>query len=122
MREKIKVLTYECKKCNKSVYFFSNEEYSTQCKTCKSELIFRCEHNYNPQNGLKAIKGSNINNKSNTEFFDNQKPQIECPYCHSTNTKKISGMSKAGAVVLFGIFAIGKTSKQWHCNGCGSDF
>lgn len=53
---------------------------------------------------------------------NNAKPAVECPYCHSTNTKKISGMSKAGAVALFGIFALGKTSKQWHCNGCGSDF
>lgn len=50
------------------------------------------------------------------------KPQVECPYCHSTNTKKISGMSKAGSVALFGIFALGKTSKQWHCNECKSDF
>ena len=46
----------------------------------------------------------------------------ECPYCHSKNTKKISGISKAGSVAMFGIFAIGKVSKQWHCNNCKSDF
>lgn len=46
----------------------------------------------------------------------------ECPYCHSKNTKKISNLSKAGSVALFGVFAIGKTSKQWHCKNCGSDF
>ena len=46
----------------------------------------------------------------------------ECPYCHSKNTKKISTLSKAGSVALFGVFAIGKTSKQWHCKNCGSDF
>lgn len=50
------------------------------------------------------------------------KPTITCPYCKSTNTKKISGLSKAGSVALFGIFALGKTTKQWHCNDCGSDF
>ena len=43
-------------------------------------------------------------------------------YCHSTNTKKITGLSKAGSVALFGVFALGKTTKQWHCNDCGSDF
>ncbi len=48
--------------------------------------------------------------------------EVTCPYCHSTNTKKISGISKAGSVALFGIFALGKVSKEWHCNGCGSDF
>lgn len=46
----------------------------------------------------------------------------ECPYCHSKNTKKISGFSKAGSVALFGVFAVGKVSKQWHCNQCKSDF
>ena len=47
---------------------------------------------------------------------------IKCPYCQSTNTKKISTMSKAGSVALFGVFAMGKVSKQWHCNNCNSDF
>ena len=49
-------------------------------------------------------------------------PTITCPYCKSTNTKKISGLSKAVSVGLFGIFALGKTTKQWHCQSCGSDF
>lgn len=50
------------------------------------------------------------------------KNNAECPYCHSKNTKKISGVSKAGSVALWGIFAAGKVSKQWHCNQCKSDF
>lgn len=49
-------------------------------------------------------------------------PTVECPYCHSTNTKKISGISKAGNVALWGIFATSKVAKQWHCNNCKSDF
>ena len=40
---------------------------------------------------------------------------------NSTNTKKISGISKAGSVAMFGIFSQ-KVKKQWHCNHCGSDF
>lgn len=51
-----------------------------------------------------------------------KKPTVKCPYCNSTDTKKISTMSKVGSVALFGIFAAGKTSKQWHCNNCKSDF
>ena len=47
---------------------------------------------------------------------------VSCPYCQSTNVKKISVLSKAGSVALWGIFASGKVSKQWHCNSCGSDF
>ena len=49
-------------------------------------------------------------------------PGVSCPYCHSTNTRKISGASKAGSVAMFGVLGIGKTSKQWHCNNCNSDF
>lgn len=46
----------------------------------------------------------------------------QCPYCGSKNTKKISTTSKVVNTALFGIFALGKTTKQWHCNSCKSDF
>lgn len=49
-------------------------------------------------------------------------PTITCPYCKSTDCKKISGLSKAGSVALWGIFAFGKTTKQFHCNSCKADF
>ena len=51
-----------------------------------------------------------------------KKLEIRCPYCNSTDVKKISEMSKAASVAVFGIFAMGKVSKQWHCNNCKSDF
>ena len=60
--------------------------------------------------------------------YDYQKDTARClflrfpTYCHSNNVKKISRVSKAGSVALWGIFAIGKVSKQWHCNNCKSDF
>lgn len=46
---------------------------------------------------------------------------VECPYCHSTNTKKISGSSRVASFLTFGL-AGKKVGKQWHCNKCGSDF
>ena len=63
---------------------------------------------YNKRIGYVPIDYMNIN-------------AVTCPYCNSTNTKKISGLSKAGSVAMFGIFSQ-KVKKQWHCNGCGSDF
>lgn len=45
----------------------------------------------------------------------------ECPYCHATN-EKITNTSKAVHTAVFGIFSMGRNSKQWHCNQCGSDF
>lgn len=47
--------------------------------------------------------------------------KVHCPYCNSTNCKKISGVSKVTSVAMFGIFSQ-KVKKQWHCNNCKSDF
>lgn len=47
--------------------------------------------------------------------------RVVCPYCHSTNTEKISVASRAVSVSLVGA-ASGKIGKQWHCKQCGSDF
>lgn len=50
------------------------------------------------------------------------KPIVRCPYCNSGNTRKITRASKIGGIALFGIFAVGKSTKEWHCNDCKSDF
>lgn len=50
-----------------------------------------------------------------------KKATVECPYCHSVNTKKITTTSKVVNTALFGIFGT-KRHKQWHCNQCNSDF
>lgn len=55
------------------------------------------------------------------ESLFNAKPVVECPYCHSTNTKKITATSIAINTAIFGIFGT-KRHKQWHCNECKSDF
>jgi len=48
--------------------------------------------------------------------------QVHCPYCNSTNIKKITTGSKVTHTALFGIFSMSRNSKQWHCRQCGSDF
>lgn len=48
-------------------------------------------------------------------------PTVTCPYCQSTDTKKISGTSRWLSTGLFGL-ASSKVGKQWHCRKCGSDF
>lgn len=44
---------------------------------------------------------------------------IKCPTCKSDNVKKISGASKVGSAVMFGVFAMGKLTKTYQCNKCG---
>jgi len=60
-------------------------------------------------------------NEFNTSSNVN-KPIVRCPYCNSGNTRKITKASKIGGIALFGIFAVGKSTKEWHCNDCKSDF
>lgn len=49
------------------------------------------------------------------------KPTVTCPYCNSTNCKKLGAISRGVSFGLFG-FGSGKIGKQWHCNDCKSDF
>lgn len=49
------------------------------------------------------------------------KPTITCPYCQSTDTKKISGTSRFMSTGLFGL-ASNKIGKNFHCNKCKADF
>jgi len=64
--------------------------------------------------------------KKQVEQQNNIKQQdsnaIKCPYCHSTNIKKITNTSKAVHTALFGVFSVSRNSKQFHCNNCGADF
>lgn len=54
----------------------------------------------------------------NNSFKDTQ-PVIKCPTCQSTNTKKISGASKAGSALVWGVLAVGKISQTFECKSCG---
>lgn len=94
----------------------------TICPLCKNGILRKLDtldrwikkNEDEKQEVMLMIEYESLNN--------NDKTKVKCPYCHSTDTKKISGLSKAGSVAVFGVFAIGKTTKQWHCNNCKSDF
>lgn len=47
--------------------------------------------------------------------------RVVCPYCHSTDTEKITAVSRAVSVSLVGA-ASSKLGKQWHCKNCNSNF
>lgn len=68
----------------------------------------------------RAIRDNEINaSKQNKQTSNN--PKITCPYCKSTNCKKIGTLSRIASIGFLG-FASNKIGKQWHCNNCGSDF
>ena len=41
-----------------------------------------------------------------------------CPNCHSRNIQKISGMERAGSVMMLGVFS-NKINKSFKCINCG---
>lgn len=47
--------------------------------------------------------------------------QVECPYCHSTDTSKITTSTKLINTVAFGLLGT-KRLRNYHCNSCKSDF
>lgn len=57
------------------------------------------------------------------KLYGNSKVKsVECPYCHSKDTKKITTTSKAVHTAVFGLFSLSRNSKNFHCNKCNSDF
>ena len=103
----------------------SEEGCVVVCPICNNKMEYWCSVELDDETHKVTRKWwdeerqeSHPENKS----FKPLTPTITCPYCQSTNTKKISGLSKAGSVALWGIFALGKTTKQFHCNNCSADF
>lgn len=99
------------------------KKVNIQCSKCENTESFVKE-----VNGLEFGECTNCHSMtyskrvSQPTYTLNKKVIVNCPYCNSSNTTKISTLSKVGNVALFGIFALNKTSKQWHCNTCKSDF
>lgn len=60
--------------------------------------------------------------KQRIEWDRRAKYAPKCPICGSPRIKKISAITKAGGVALFGPLGMRKAMKQWHCEDCGSDF
>lgn len=77
------------------------------------------------KNLLKFYGKSEKNTSDNTDTAPSQqessKPTVQCPYCKSTNTHKITTTAKVVNTALFGLFGT-KRNKQWHCDGCGSEW
>ena len=132
-----------CPKCNSDKLICDDElnrvkkELMNSKEREKQKLLvnskYLCVHNYmikkekGYMNYLKTTIPSDkhtveVVNPSYENSLKKTKAVITCPYCQSTDCKKISGLSKAGSVALWGIFSLGKTTRQWHCNNCKSDF
>ena len=118
-REKLTISMYECEKCNKTVYFRSNEEISTKCKTCGQEMRFWWTHPYNQKNNIRQANSMNSHSRvtiQNTNAANKHIPK--CPTCQSTNIHKIGSVERGASIALWGIFSK-KINKTFECKNCG---
>lgn len=72
---------------------------------------YLCDMIYNDEKVPEIFSGETIEPPS----------KLRCPYCKSTNVKKIGTGGRLLSTATFGI-AGSKMGKQWHCNNCKSDF
>lgn len=95
-------------------YIKTSPEFDQYLFEHRDEILAKqsAEFNAKIEHGKAILEGRDKGNKFG----------IECPYCHATDVKKISGFSKAVEVGLLGILAMDRMGKQWHCNHCNSDF
>lgn len=72
--------------------------------------------------GIREARRDSSNHQADKYTKNIQKSNVpRCPTCQSTDIKKISGLSKAGSIAMWGIFSR-KAHKQWHCNNCDSEW
>lgn len=138
-----------CDKCNSS-NIISEQEYNQIASEIKNahflsknkllqdnkyKKIYNIMQHPKEEYPVPSILLNNKNQQDNTteEYWnrinqhtinrsESTQPIVECPYCHSTDTKKITNTSKAIHTALFGVFSMSRNSKNFHCNQCNSDF
>lgn len=100
-----------------------------QCPICKSDdshvllgiedTCKVCGYVFNQEKCKEMNPNWHLGMKSDSQ--QTTLTQVSCPYCHSTNVKKISTTSK---VISAGFLGLGsrKLGKEWHCNHCKSNF
>ena len=105
-----------CPKCNRNQF----EDFEIRgakfkiCTKCGTAIQIQQSDEYD--NFCKEQQSIREQESSNDQLI------VECPYCHSIDTKKITTTSKVVHTALIGIFSISRNSKNFHCNKCNSDF
>ena len=119
----MRIATYMCDYCSMAHEFpESDKREKYLCPDCGHEMWYWTSSDVDDETELVLENYTNQERiDKNHKLIMQAEPIIECPYCHSNNTKKITATSKAINTAIFGIFGT-KRHKQWHCNHCNSDF
>ena len=102
-----------CPDCDASI-----SKRAVVCPHCGcpiAEIIASNPELVHPAKPLSVQSTQTGSNSTHQDFV----PKVpRCPTCGSTNVERISLKSKAGKVLLAGVFAIGRVAKSYKCNTC----
>lgn len=118
---------YSCKSCIRLYPILEEEE--NKCPYCGNRGEYIDSQQYDEQTDKTIGEPFEIPSRKqkdpyiSSHEFDKiyNKPEIHCPYCNSTNCKKLGAISRGVSFGLFG-FGSGSIGKQWKCRDCGSAF
>ncbi len=119
----MKRYVFICLNCLESQSFNFISEEKCVCPICKSEMYYWYKEETDDVTGqLKSREFSQIEPDFSKIQKKQNSPIVECPYCHSKNTSKISTFSKVMNIQLGGMYGAIKANKNWQCHDCGSEF
>lgn len=109
----------------KPIYEMSDAEILEKYSDYRKRIEEQAGHNMTDSEflcGIREARRDSLCHRADTYMRNVQEINIpKCPTCQSTDIKKMSTISKAGSVALWGLFSQ-KVKKQWHCNNCSSEW
>ncbi len=76
---------------------------------------------FTPKKPLESQESYDNRQAEYQRYLNDEANKYKCPYCRSTNIKKIGLINRSTSVGLFGL-ASKKIGKQWECKDCKSAF
>ena len=101
-----------------------DEEEKHFCPKCKKEMVFFNIEEIDDTTGKVIRRESSVKEIDVDKILNTPLPPVvvECPYCHSKRTSKISTFSKVMNIQLGGMYGAIKANKNWQCHDCGSEW
>ncbi len=117
---------YECPICQNSLIdtILTIDEYnivdniSDDVSFLEAMIKLKEENIIEFQSRMSQFKTQLAQQESSKATNDNTP---KCPYCNSTNVKKITGTERAVSVGMLGLFSK-KLNKSFKCKNCGGTF
>lgn len=120
----------KCRKCGEDTLIatsMTDEEFCILCdvapknnELCSLMIDLKEKDPIEYQLKMSQFK-TQVQQQESIKNQQSEQLKVHCPYCNSTNVKKISGTERVASVAMMGIFSK-KINKSFKCNACGGTF